>query len=241
MAQALMEESAATDIGLCAIGELPDDIIGGIVTPGEAEFFVGAMVGGAILPEQIGMQAFDDDLLRAADEQAAASTRDKRGAWREYLQMLLPRYMVPADFLVLDTLPLTQNGKIDRSALRQLAETSLRKNEQIVPPASDLEHSVADIWRTVLSLEAVDIDTNFFELGGTSIGIVRVHRALVDKLGTPMPLTKLFQFPTIRTLAGAIAGQPLAAIAHTGVDRVSRRQSLLAQRRERASHPGPLV
>ncbi|MFW2163237.1 phosphopantetheine-binding protein, partial [Acinetobacter beijerinckii] len=84
----------------------------------------------------------------------------------------LPDYMVPAHLIVLQSMPLTANGKLDR---RALPEPDPEANRQAyVAPRSELEHSLAAIWCAVLNVEQVGLDDNFFELGGDSILSIQV-------------------------------------------------------------------
>ncbi|MBG6082449.1 non-ribosomal peptide synthetase [Rubrivivax gelatinosus] len=227
MAQALMEEAPALKIGLCELGEPGDELVQHIASPGPHEFFATAIVGGRITALQVGFQAFDDELLAMAPRPS-----DPRTSWREHLQAVLPRYMVPAEFLVLDRLPLTPNGKIDRALLSRRAEEALRGADHVNTAQTDLERAVAAVWGEVLGLQSVDVETNFFELGGTSIGIVQAHRLLVERLDRPLAITALFQHPTVRAFASALE---TAAVADSGsqasAQRANHRQAALRQRR----------
>jgi acyl carrier protein len=121
-------------------------------------------------------------------------------ALRRLLREALPEYMVPAAFVVLDALPLTPNGKVDREAL-PAPEGERQVEAAYVAPRSELEAQIAQIWREVLGLEQVGIDDNFFDLGGNSLLLIRVHGELHELLRRELPITDLFRFPTIRALA----------------------------------------
>jgi nonribosomal peptide synthetase DhbF len=77
-----------------------------------------------------------------------------------------------------------------------------------------LERTIADLWRQVLGVAGVQPDENFFDLGGDSVLMIRVHRMLCDALGTPVPILQLFQHPTIRALAAALPAAEGAAVSH---------------------------
>ena len=130
-------------------------------------------------------------------------------ALREHAARRLPDYMVPAAFVLLDRLPLTVNGKLDRAALpapsRQRSDTPFR------PPSSALEASVAQVWAAVLGVERVGADDNFFDLGGHSLLLLQVQGELREVLGQEVPVVELFQNPTVRSLALALGGQAAPA------------------------------
>jgi amino acid adenylation domain-containing protein len=127
---------------------------------------------------------------------------------KEYLAGDLPDYMVPAHIVMLDRIPLTPNGKVDRKAL---PEPEVTLAESYSPARDQVEKTLLDIWIDVLGFgrdasnermeELVGIDSNFFELGGhslkASILTARIHRAL----GVKIPLTEVFRTPTVRGLA----------------------------------------
>ncbi|MDJ0574306.1 MAG: amino acid adenylation domain-containing protein [Xenococcaceae cyanobacterium MO_234.B1] len=119
---------------------------------------------------------------------------------RSYLKEQLPDYMVPAAFVVLDEMPLTPNGKINR---RALPVPDVRRREldvELVAPESEIEQAIATIWKEVLQLEDVGIYDNFFDLGGNSLLLTQAHRKLVARFGGDLSIVTLFQCPTISTL-----------------------------------------
>jgi acyl carrier protein len=120
---------------------------------------------------------------------------------RDYLANHLPQYMVPAHFVVLEKIPLTAAGKVDRRALSNLKDVSAGSGAIYATPGNDMEQIVADIWKEVLHLEAVSIHDNFFALGGNSISILKVNSRLGMKLGKSFPVVKMFKYPTVQALA----------------------------------------
>jgi acyl carrier protein len=125
--------------------------------------------------------------------------------------------MVPAFFTPLDTLPLTENGKVDRARLPVPPVPSVPRDRGV--PSTSLEKTLATLWSQALSLPDPPLDTNFFDIGGTSLKLVQVHSRLVRALGRQIPVTALFQYPTIASLAAfldsgaAAAPSRLAAVA----------------------------
>ena len=96
------------------------------------------------------------------------------------------------------------------------------------PPATDTERVVADIWGEILSLPRVSVAENFFDLGGHSVLVHMVREQLVQRLGTNTPLVDLFQYPTVRSLARHLDGDP-AAERGSRADGVARRTGGLAR------------
>ncbi len=127
---------------------------------------------------------------------------------RRYLKEKLPEYMVPAAFVVLDALPVTPNGKLDRRALP--APELSRSNEEgdFIAPRDSLERELAGIWEEILGVRPIGVRDNFFLLGGHSLSVVRMTAQVQKRLGYNVPLASLLQGGTIEDLASAFRGQP---------------------------------
>jgi amino acid adenylation domain-containing protein len=123
---------------------------------------------------------------------------------RKALAIKLPEHMVPSHFLILDALPRTANGKLDRKALP--APHQLRPNieQAFVAPRNATEEKVASVWAEVLKLKMVGVHDNFFDLGGHSLLGTQVISRLCKLFETPLQLRWLFQFPTVALLAEKI-------------------------------------
>ncbi|HYG09428.1 MAG TPA: amino acid adenylation domain-containing protein, partial [Pyrinomonadaceae bacterium] len=120
---------------------------------------------------------------------------------REHLRASLPEHMMPAAFLVLDEIPLTPNGKIDRNAL-PLPERNFRRLERdYQPPRNPTEELLANIWAQSLGVERVGIHHNFFELGGHSLLATQIISRVRRALRVEVPLRALFESPTVAGLA----------------------------------------
>ena len=120
---------------------------------------------------------------------------------RSYLKENLPDYMVPAVIVMLDEMPLTPSGKLDRRALPAPDKSRPELSGALVMPQSDTEKLIAQVWIEVLQLEEVGIHDNFFELGGNSLLLIQVHKKLIASFGAGLPTVALFQYPTIYALA----------------------------------------
>jgi thioesterase domain-containing protein/acyl carrier protein len=130
---------------------------------------------------------------------------------RGFLSERLPSQMVPSLFVVLEELPLSANGKIDRAALTALNGSQAAAKERCVLPQDKLELKLQRIWEKVLSLSGIGMDDNFFELGGHSLLAVRLFAQIEKSLGRSLPLATLFQAPSIRLLAEVLRKDGWAA------------------------------
>ncbi|MGA3025704.1 MAG: amino acid adenylation domain-containing protein [Bryobacteraceae bacterium] len=127
---------------------------------------------------------------------------------RAFLGERLPPYMIPAQFVVVDTLPLNANGKVDRRALCGIGGTSSGAEcPPIPPPRSEVEQIIAEIWEQALDVKSPDPDLAFFDLGGNSLQLLQVHGRLEARLHTTITIADLFSYPSIRALAGFLAGR----------------------------------
>jgi amino acid adenylation domain-containing protein len=126
---------------------------------------------------------------------------------RAALVEMLPGYMVPGAFLFLSALPLTPNGKLDREAL---AAPEAPAHGPPAQPMTELESSIAAIWRDVLDLQHVDVDDHFFDLGGYSLKAFQVIGRIGTAHGVDLPAHALFTAPTVGELARIVAEQQLA-------------------------------
>jgi amino acid adenylation domain-containing protein len=129
---------------------------------------------------------------------------------RAALQQVLPAHMIPAVFASLDALPLTPNGKVDTRAL-PWPKSERPAGATYVAPRSDLESGIAAIWKEVLGVDRVGVDDNFFDLGGHSLRLVKVHERVKQLIGCELPIVALFQYPTIRSLAAHLRDDGKAA------------------------------
>jgi amino acid adenylation domain-containing protein len=120
---------------------------------------------------------------------------------RTHLRERLPEYMRPAAYVLLEHLPLSANGKIDRKALREPEYGGDRAGDTYVPPRNAIEEIVAEIWQDVLKVERVGVHDNFFELGGHSLLATQVLARLAKLLKIELPLRRMFEAPTIAELA----------------------------------------
>jgi amino acid adenylation domain-containing protein len=146
---------------------------------------------------------------------AALSAAELLAALRERL----PDYMVPAALVFLDALPRNTHGKLDASRLPPPPRTRPELASAYAAPRSELERTIAAVWRAALKLESVGLDDNFFDLGGHSLLMTRVQAQLRVTLNHDVPLIELFQYPAVGSLARhlARAAEPLPPEIATGL------------------------
>ncbi|MBV6623047.1 MAG: amino acid adenylation domain-containing protein [Rivularia sp. (in: Bacteria)] len=124
---------------------------------------------------------------------------------RDFLREILPEYMIPSVYIFLKTFPLTQNGKIDRQSLPIPEKVKPELAVDYVPPKTEIEKVLAEIWAEVLGLEQVGINDNFFDLGGHSLLLTQVTSRLYNALGVELTLRQIFVTPTIAKLGVLVA------------------------------------
>ncbi|MBV9791503.1 MAG: amino acid adenylation domain-containing protein, partial [Chloroflexi bacterium] len=120
---------------------------------------------------------------------------------RTFLKEKLPEYMVPAAFVLLDTLPVTANGKIDRKALPAPQLTTAALTDTFTAPQDTIEEQLVEIWENLLDVRPISVTDNFFEIGGHSILAVRMMSQVQRVFGEHLPLATLFRGATIQELA----------------------------------------
>ena len=123
---------------------------------------------------------------------------------RKYLADRLPSYMIPAHFISLEEMPHTTSGKIDRKELPIPEEFSREVASDYIPPQTEIEQTIAEIWKEVLNVEQVGLNDNFFDLGGHSLSLIKVNNKLKQAFNKDIPVVKLFQHSTINSLVELI-------------------------------------
>jgi len=159
---------------------------------------------------------------------AAEGQEVKAGELREALRLRLPEYMVPAQFVEMESLPMTPNGKVDRKALPAPDRTREGSGMEYRQPRNATEQRLCELWAEVLKLERVGIDDNFFELGGHSLLTTRIISHVREAFRVEIPIRLVFETPTVAKLAAEIerarsAGTDVSGPAIVPVSRDSRR------------------
>jgi amino acid adenylation domain-containing protein len=120
---------------------------------------------------------------------------------RHSLRERLPDYMIPSAFVSLEALPLTPNGKVDRQALPAPDRVRPELEANYVMPCNEMEQAIAAVWQQVLGLERVGVNDNFFDLGGHSLKLAKVHDQLQAIFNRDVPMVEMFKYPTVGALA----------------------------------------
>ncbi|MCA1615318.1 MAG: amino acid adenylation domain-containing protein, partial [Acidobacteria bacterium] len=176
-----------------------------------------------------------DKRLAAYVVPAAAASRPTVGELRSFLKERLPEYMIPSSFTLLESMPLTPSGKVDRKALPRADASRPELEAEYVTPQTELQQGVAAVWREVLGLEQVGIHDNFFDLGGHSLLLAQVLAKLRDISRREITMLDLFRHTTVDALASFLAGDPAGEAApDRGRDRGrTRKESANRQRQQR--------
>jgi amino acid adenylation domain-containing protein len=137
-----------------------------------------------------------------------SSSHPTADSLREFLQKQLPNYMIPSSFVVLDRLPLNANGKVDRQSLPALEQVTVERAapqaETMAAAQNPIQETLVKIWSEVLGVENIGIHDNFFDLGGHSLLATQVIARVRRAFGVHLPLSTLFDGPTVSEQAEAI-------------------------------------
>jgi amino acid adenylation domain-containing protein len=147
---------------------------------------------------------------------------------REYLAAKLPDYMVPSGFVVVDAMPLTPNGKVDRKALPLPTRENSAIEREFVAPRDALEKQLVGIWESVLGIAPIGVTDNIFDLGVNSLIAAQLFAKIEKTIGSKLPPAPLFQAPTVESLARLLSQHETAS---------SRWTSLVAIKTEGAKTP----
>ncbi|MEA5489205.1 MULTISPECIES: amino acid adenylation domain-containing protein [Pseudanabaena] len=131
---------------------------------------------------------------------------------KNFLQRKLPSYMIPSSFVILDTLPLTANGKVDRQALLTLGTDRL-VDVEVILPRDELEQRLASIWQKLLGINEISVNANFFELGGNSLLSVRLVTEIEKVFNYHFPISSFFEMGTIAKIANWMREKPSETIS----------------------------
>jgi thioesterase domain-containing protein/acyl carrier protein len=148
-----------------------------------------------------------------------------------YLQNKLPNYMIPSVFVVLDAMPLTSNGKVDKRSLPTQTDSMgdvMRANniQSLIAPRNFTELRLVKTWENLLNISPIGVTDNFFSLGGHSFLAIRLMAQIHDQFGHNLPLSTLFENPTIERLA-TIISQPVREISNSHLVPIESRGSKL--------------
>jgi acyl carrier protein len=146
---------------------------------------------------------------------------------KDHVRNRLPEYMVPSAVVLLDKLPMTPNGKVDRKAL-PAPEASSTENRDFVAPQTDIEQLLAEIWSEVLGVKSTSIHDNFFELGGHSLMVTKLISRLRGSIQVELPMASVFEAPTIAELALVIEDILIREMDDAGDDQAEKMDHVAA-------------
>ncbi|MEM1290630.1 MAG: amino acid adenylation domain-containing protein [Cyanobacteria bacterium P01_H01_bin.162] len=218
MSQLLMETAPDRDLGLCPLGKFDQDSLQQALGLDREHEILHGLAGGGIDPSWT---------QQWQAPQQARSGSSLTTALQEFLAQKLPAYMVPTTYQLLEALPLSVNGKVDRQALP--LPSSLIAEQPFVAPNTEVERAIAAIWQDVLHLETVSLHANFFAVGGNSLAAMQA----LSQLRQTFPIDfSIRQFFTAQTLAeqAAVVESLLAEPSSTAaVDTIQPIQSTAPQ------------
>ncbi|MEU9837521.1 phosphopantetheine-binding protein, partial [Streptosporangium sp. NPDC048047] len=135
---------------------------------------------------------------------------------RRFAEDNLPAYMIPAALTVMDTLPLNHSGKVDRHTLPAPTWQDTTTATAFVPPRTDAEHLITDVWTDVLDTTRIGVHDDFFALGGNSLLAIRVRSRIRSAVDLEIPINVIFANPTVEKLADAVEALLIADIEAGG-------------------------
>ena len=180
MGQLLMETAADFDLGLCPVGGFDSEVLQQILGLSEHHHPLHGLMGGAIDP------AWSKQWMAVSSSPGNVSITD---TLRKHLSATLPTYMAPTRYQLLETIPLTANGKVDRRALPM---PILGSTADYVAPTTSIETTIVELWQTLLEAEKVGLNDNFFEVGGNSLTAMQLLSQLQQTFSTELTIAQLF-------------------------------------------------
>lgn len=219
----LLEMNAPTNgIGLCQIGALNFSSIRHLFAIGESHVLLHCLLGGpvndyqrtlpALVEEAHDYRALVDMLNNSqpngAGAAASAPTQDLAAELQSWLQQKLPDYMIPSTILILDALPLSPNGKLDRNALPAPDTVQDAVSSGHVEPRSDLEREIAKLLQEILQTCRIGVHDNFFDMGGNSVHLIQFHNRLERLVNRKIPVADMFRYVTVSSLGEYLTSPP---------------------------------
>jgi amino acid adenylation domain-containing protein len=168
------------------------------IEPGEIEY---ALKQNDTIQDAVVIASDDNDSDKKLIAYIVPETVFNKDEVTAFLESKLPEFMIPRIYVSLKRLPLTNNGKVDRKALPNPDMSAAFNNRKIKQPETEKQKLVAGIWSEALQIKQLSIDDNFFVLGGHSLVAVKVMKGIAEKTGSRLPITALFEAPTVEKLS----------------------------------------
>lgn len=214
--QLLETEAANYDIGLCQTGGFDFESVRERFHLSEDAVYLHGLIGGctnqkAWTVEQylkeneeiidLKQEVITKELSLLNKESGVRRAEDRKEQLRQYAKKYLPDYMIPSAWVKVKEFPLSSNGKLDYKKLKQYKRERIKKTENNSVPKSAFEHDIYQIWIEELGVECFDMDDNFYDVGGTSIKLVRIYNKICAKFNINFPIVEMFQYASVRKLA----------------------------------------
>jgi acyl carrier protein/nitroreductase len=208
MTQLLMACAPEHRIGVCPIGGMAFDHVRAAFDVDHDHVLLHSLLGGALLPSAAARPAALGGAVAAAVPApvaaagAPASVDELIDRVRGFARQMLPEYLVPSRFVVVDDLPLSANGKVDRARLPEPPPQP--QAHEAVAPRTDTEKTVAEMWKELLRLPGLGVHDDFFALGGDSIVSVRFVNRVRERFHVELPLRDFLGAATVEKVAALI-------------------------------------
>jgi acyl carrier protein len=150
---------------------------------------------------------------------------------RDFLADTLPDYMIPSYFVQLEEFPLTANGKINRKALISY-DINVKPCVEYAPPETEMEKTIAGIWREVLQIDQVGLRDNFFDIGGHSLSIIKINTKLKGIFDKDISVAAMFRYPTISALAEYFSHEETEKLSANTKERISESVNIMDEATE---------
>lgn len=216
MIQLLEENAVKNGLGLCQLGVVDENKVIELLAVNKSCLFLSCLVGGAVSQDQLSFQGFKNSYKEFQKKEKEVESHQRQeditNRLRDSLREILPYYMMPCRFILIDKIPLTSNGKYDIKLLKQRI-ANIRKTEtytNTVKTEISLKGQKANV-QTMLKLQEIcklvfkngeiGYDDNFFDFGGDSITIALIYRELEKQFKKKISIIDIFRYPTIRSLA----------------------------------------
>jgi len=161
------------------------------------------------------------------------------GRLREFLKERLPEHMLHMTFVMLDTMPLTTSGKIDRRMLPDPKSLAPSAAESYIAPRNEVERIITDIWQEVLKVERVGVNDNFFDLGGHSLLMFQIQGKLRQAFQTDLSTVDLFKYPSVSSLRERLSREEIEPTSfEPEQDRARKQREAINRRKRSAEEPG---
>ena len=230
MGQLLMDSAPHFGIGVCPIGGLDFSAVRHDLSLEDKSIYLHCLVGGPVSDSP--SSAAQPSAGQSGAAEPPLTTPALIAELQQFVSRKVPEFMTPASFVLLDSLPLTATGKVNRAALPSPNEVHRARARTSDIPQTEMERTLTNILQEMLPLESVGIHDNFFDLGANSMHMVRFSNRLKELLNREVSVVNMFKYPSISLLAGYLS-EDSAAPSFEPIDRRAAKQKEAAERQRR--------